>query len=1505
MTIVKPIFLLMIFMLVSCNGIIPEEDPSITDSDLLAQGKILLMPASVDVIFPITNPGFVDQPIIRVSGVRQGSIVNLYISKHCDYPIANVMAVGSTIDITVPKITEGTYTFYADQSNEFTKSKCTNNPEQYQYQSSILTPSTIELISPSSSPNLSQTPIFKVYGIESGSVVTLYTDDYCSNSVASATAIGSSVEIPIASLLPGTYTFYATQTNSIGKKSECSTNSVDYQVVSLLAPPSSVTLANPAISPSSNKKPSFNVGGVFSSYKVSIYRDPNCIMELGQATSLSGTVEVQVPFDLQDGIYQIYARQEDTVGNSSECSTSFQTYNLDSSTSDFNDVQLVSPTSSPGSDSTPTFQVKGAETNALVFLFSDSNCTTVRGSGNANSTGTVNITSSTLTEGVHTFYGKQTDQTGNTSVCIGPLITYNYDITVTTPTGIDRYSPLDASSADDTPTFSVIGVEDGASVRLYKDSICNVQVGAAVASATSVYVTTNQLPIGSYTFYSKQIDAAGNTSSCSTASVAYTVTTALVAEPTEITLVTPTTSPNIILTPVINVSGLISGGTLFLYSDHLCSGGNLLSTTVVTSTSANVNIAELSVGTHVFYAKQANTSGGLSNCSNNYLTYEIDLSATKPTSLSLSDPVSSPSSDVTPIIEVQGVEVGATVSLYSDNSCFNSIGSIVSTSTVALVTASITYSGDYTFYSKQVDSFGNISGCSDAFVNYTLEVTGTTPSALTLITPAVAFGNNTTPLIEVDGVSIGSEVFIYTDLACSNLIGQMVSTQTSVQILVNTLTSGDGEYNFYAKQRDSLGNFSSCTTDALEYNLDTQASAPTILSLVDPTITPSFDQTPKIKIEGVEQSSNVTIYSNNTCSIEVGNGVTSESSVDLEITLITLAEGVYTFYAKQVDPSGNLSSCSTASVSYEVITSSSAPTSIVLISPLNSNSTVTTPVIQVAPTDTGSTGKLYTASNCNAGSEVGSASATGSSVNITATLTQGSHTIYAQVTSPLAVVSDCSSVSLAYNVLSTISDVLFPVQWFLENSGQMGASNVGEDINVIGVWESNKGTGVHVRIVDDGLQLSHPDLSANIEPGASINVFGGTDPTPSGTDNHGTSCSGVVAARDNTIGGRGVAPRATLSGYNLLQNFTDANQALAMSYNASSVDVSSNSWGPPDNQGTFDMPATSWENAIETGLSSGRDGKGIVYVWAAGNGATSGDNSNYDGFANYYGVMSICGVEYTGAFADYSEAGANLWVCAPTADQNLLHGIVTTDLTGNNGFNPTTAASWGVPDLGDTDYTQNFNGTSASAPIVSGVVALVLAENTSLSWRDVKVILAKSARKNDPTNLKNDTNTWAVNGAGYNVNQNYGFGVVNAEAAVNLASTWSNVGTAQTDIGSASPSATLANGANSPTNSAITISGSNVTKIEYIEVTLNASHNDWGNLSVVLSKSGSTISSVLAKSHSCATGNCTVSANTFRFGTSRHLGESPNATWTLSVEDKEADGNQGSFTSWQIKFYGE
>ncbi len=477
-------------------------------------------------------------------------------------------------------------------------------------------------------------------------------------------------------------------------------------------------------------------------------------------------------------------------------------------------------------------------------------------------------------------------------------------------------------------------------------------------------------------------------------------------------------------------------------------------------------------------------------------------------------------------------------------------------------------------------------------------------------------------------------------------------------------------------------------------------------------------------------------------------------------------------------------------------------------------------------------------------------------------------------------VDRCSNIPTS----SSINDPLYGCQWHLKNNDQFRNSG-GHDIRVEEVWPTYTGSGINVAVVDDGMHHQHEDLTDNVLTSFNHNYH--PDLTdihdPSGYRNHGTAVAGLIAAKDNNLGMRGVAPGAKIYGYNVLAAQTAANEADAMSRNAETTAISNNSWGP----GNFGHPEPAtelWEAAVKDGVTSGYDGKGVFYAWAAGNGGDD-DYSTLDELANFYAVTAVCAVGHDDIRSSYSEAGANLWVCGPSSSgRSGQPRIATTD----NGHR----------------YRGTFGGTSAATPIVSGVVALVREANNALTWRDVKLILAASARKNDPDN------TGWVEGAfkygsttdRYNFNHEYGFGMVDAKAATDLAPGWTTVRDLR-EITSASsvinlPIPDLPASLRPTTVTASLTVDPYVEFVEFVEVNAHFNHSRFRDLTVELvSPSGAV--STLSPSAPVRGGLTTE----FRFGSARHLAENAAGEWTLRIKDLSR-GDTGALQSWGLTIYG-
>ena len=479
-----------------------------------------------------------------------------------------------------------------------------------------------------------------------------------------------------------------------------------------------------------------------------------------------------------------------------------------------------------------------------------------------------------------------------------------------------------------------------------------------------------------------------------------------------------------------------------------------------------------------------------------------------------------------------------------------------------------------------------------------------------------------------------------------------------------------------------------------------------------------------------------------------------------------------------------------------------------------------------------------------------------------------------------------------------INDALSGCQWHLNNTGQF-SGGAGQDINVEPVWTSgNLGGDVNVAVVDAGINGQHPDLVDNVVA-ASNHDYNGRDIVYYPLHNHGTAVAGIIAARDNSIGVRGVAPRASIYAYNLLvdeaenQSVSNMNRADAMSRNAAATAVSNNSWGPGDN-GVHEPADSFWRAAIETGVRDGHNGKGTFYVWAGGNGGRDNDYSNLDEFANQWGVTAVCAVNHKDVRAAYSERGSNLWVCAPSSDGYKMPGIAT---TGNQGR-----------------YMDHFTGTSAAVPQVSGLAALLRKANPALTWRDLKLIMAASARKNDPADSGWEPGGYRYGSTTdqYQFNHQYGFGVIDAQAAVNLAADWNTAPALRQSVGVASggslsiPDATTLM-AGSRVQSAITLND-DVEFIEYVTLHTQFDHDSFRDLEVELVAPSGRVSKLVpeyddssdAALHFFPTDPLD---GTFRLGTSKHLGESAEGVWTLRMRDFYSV-DSGELASWSITAYG-
>lgn len=471
--------------------------------------------------------------------------------------------------------------------------------------------------------------------------------------------------------------------------------------------------------------------------------------------------------------------------------------------------------------------------------------------------------------------------------------------------------------------------------------------------------------------------------------------------------------------------------------------------------------------------------------------------------------------------------------------------------------------------------------------------------------------------------------------------------------------------------------------------------------------------------------------------------------------------------------------------------------------------------------------------------------------------------------------------------LSGAADPLQGDQWHLNNTGQSGGT-AGEDANVLAAWaQGYSGAGVVVNIVGGGVEIAHPDLAAGYLPGPSFDhVDGDTDPSPVGAgDNSGTAVAGVLGARLNGQGGVGVAYDAQFAVQRLVGGaMTDSQIAAALAHQGV-FDIITNSWS--FTPGWYrDMPGLI-EGTILDGIQNGRGGLGTVYVFTAGDAANFLGNANQVRWANWRYTICVGATDDNGEKTPTGSIGTCIVVNAPSGSVGA--GITTTDRTGSAGYSA-------------GDYTSTFADASAAAPIVAGVVALMLEANPNLTWRDVQHILALTADRNDPTDP-----SWFQNSAGNWYSDKYGFGRVNADAAVTAAETWLG---AEPEFSVARP-AVITNVAIPDGNSVgvtrfSNVSGTGINALETVELTINLDAIRRGDTQIELTSPAGTKSILTAP-------NADPGFNLVHtFTTYKCWGEPANGLWTVRVIDPTLPSGPGNapaidptyWNSFQLTFHG-
>ncbi|XP_077518667.1 neuroendocrine convertase 1-like [Amblyomma americanum] len=467
------------------------------------------------------------------------------------------------------------------------------------------------------------------------------------------------------------------------------------------------------------------------------------------------------------------------------------------------------------------------------------------------------------------------------------------------------------------------------------------------------------------------------------------------------------------------------------------------------------------------------------------------------------------------------------------------------------------------------------------------------------------------------------------------------------------------------------------------------------------------------------------------------------------------------------------------------------------------------------------------------------------------------------------------------------NDPLWNRQWYIHDT--RSSPDLPElDHRVTKVWDMGfTGRGVVVTIMDDGLEWNHTDLVQNYAPEASYDFNDDDrDPfpryDPQDLNNHGTRCAGEVAMTANNRNcGVGVAYEARIGGIRMLDgDVVDAVESTSLAFNVEAIDVFSASWGPSDDGRTVDGPKRLASEALHRGVTRGRGGRGSVYVWASGNGGAKGDNCNCDGYAGSPYTLSVSSASQRGRFPYYGEKCASTMAAAYSSGAYTDQKVATSDL--------------------HNSCTTQHTGTSASAPLAAGIVALVLQANPSLGWRDVQHLVAWTS---DFAPLSSNRG-WKRNAAGLLYNSRFGFGLLDAQAMVQAALNWSNVGPSEQcrlfpEAPWALPRPMVS--AQRELQLAFDAQDCPIEALEHVQVHLDLQYSQRGALDAHLRSPAGTESVLLYRRAKDTAGQ---GFRNWTFLTVHLWGENPRGLWTLVIRDKFGQDNVGRLNAVSMTLSG-
>ena len=458
-------------------------------------------------------------------------------------------------------------------------------------------------------------------------------------------------------------------------------------------------------------------------------------------------------------------------------------------------------------------------------------------------------------------------------------------------------------------------------------------------------------------------------------------------------------------------------------------------------------------------------------------------------------------------------------------------------------------------------------------------------------------------------------------------------------------------------------------------------------------------------------------------------------------------------------------------------------------------------------------------------------------------------------------------------------------QWHLQNS-----FNAARDVNVVPAWDRDlTGQGVIIAVLDDSMEPTHPDIAPNFNADNSYDFLDeDADPSPvAATDGHGCCTSAIAAARGgNGIGVASPAPFASIAGLRLGfgaatldQDFYDATIYHSSGENRS-IKIKSHSYS----KGSAFVDDTLHDDAITI---SGQ--AGTIHVVSAGNARLSvaRDSGKQMKMDNQWAIV-VAAMSFQGQVASYSSFGANVFCTAPSSSA-AMPSLTTADRLGQGfGYD-------GIPSF--YDYTNQFGGTSASTPLVAGVLALLKQAQPIADTRFAKHMLVRTCRVIDPNTVDDPSDGgWRANAAGFKSNQNFGFGLIDANALTLLGASYDGVTKpASWDSGALQINQAIpdSNATGLVTTFPCPVNGN----VETVEAFVDLAHTNRGDIEIYLtSPSG-------FRSRVCIASNAdpVTTGMKWKFLANAFWGEKSTGDWKLAVVDNRRPANTGTLNSVRLR----